>query len=335
MQLLLFEYCVSGGVRCSAELAGLLPEGRAMWRAACEDLLAVDGVELRTLVDERLADLAIGLPPGVVEFVSGDPDDVVAALATTCDAALPIAPETGGRLTHLSRLLGEAGAWLLSPSAAWCELAGDKSRTLAACQDHELPIPRWQIVGPGAAPDFDPPYLLKPLEGAGGQGIRCVHAFSVPRPCAESQLATEYVSGVPASVALACGPRGIVALPPFRQLIGPNFAYLGGRRILQTDWIRRAHRLALATVQALEQELDEPPVGYLGVDLLLGPDPGGLDDVVLEVNPRLTTSYLGLRALAAGNLGAWILGHALGEPVRMEFRSSDLCFSADGGLSTR
>ena len=35
---------------------------------------------------------------------------------------------------------------------------------------------------------------------------------------------------------------------------------------------------------------------------MLGDDPAGADDVVIEINPRLTTSYLGLRRLARDNL---------------------------------
>jgi predicted ATP-grasp superfamily ATP-dependent carboligase len=40
------------------------------------------------------------------------------------------------------------------------------------------------------------------------------------------------------------------------------------------------------------------PLGYLGVDLILGEDGNGAVDCVVEINPRLTTSYVGLQAAA-------------------------------------
>jgi predicted ATP-grasp superfamily ATP-dependent carboligase len=49
------------------------------------------------------------------------------------------------------------------------------------------------------------------------------------------------------------------------------------------------------------------PLGYLGVDLVLGDDPSGADDRVIEINPRLTTSYVGLRAAALCNLAEAML----------------------------
>jgi predicted ATP-grasp superfamily ATP-dependent carboligase len=46
--------------------------------------------------------------------------------------------------------------------------------------------------------------------------------------------------------------------------------------------------------------------GYVGVDLIF-PDATPHQPVVVEINPRLTTSYLGYRALAENNLAEWML----------------------------
>ena len=63
---------------------------------------------------------------------------------------------------------------------------------------------------------------------------------------------------------------------------------------LDAPLARRAVDLATKAVGALAE-----PFGYLGVDLVLGADVNGRDDVVIEINPRLTTSYIGLRAAAS------------------------------------
>src|SRR5205823_6483532 len=103
----------------------------------------------------------------------------------------------------------------------------------------------------------------------------------------------EYVPGLSASVAVLCGPAGNHALPACEQRLTDDgrFTYLGGRVHLAPPLDARARRLALAAVAALPE-----PRGYLGVDLVLGAAVNGNGDRVIEVNPRLTTSYVGLRA---------------------------------------
>src|SRR5262249_45038295 len=81
--------------------------------------------------------------------------------------------------------------------------------------------------------------------------------------------------------------------------------YRGGRLPLLPEFARRAEaiaRQALAGIPGL--------CGYIGVDLVLGDDGR---DWAIEINPRLTTSYLGLRVLAKTNLAAAILHIAAGE----------------------
>ena len=41
--------------------------------------------------------------------------------------------------------------------------------------------------------------------------------------------------------------------------------------------------------------------------MVLGENPSGEDDVVIEINPRITTSYVGLRAATGVNLAAPLL----------------------------
>ena len=86
-----------------------------------------------------------------------------------------------------------------------------------------------------------------------------------------------------------------------------RFRYLGGSCPLEPALDRRARSLAIQTIRSLTG-----PLGYVGIDLILGDDPDGQNDVVIEINPRLTTSYVGLRAIADGNLAAAMLAAAEG-----------------------
>jgi hypothetical protein len=70
------------------------------------------------------------------------------------------------------------------------------------------------------------------------------------------------------------------------------------------------------------------------VDLVLGDDPAGREDVVIEVNPRLTTSYVGLRAAARTNLAGAMLAVAQGNLVELPFSPARVEFTADGTVLT-
>ena len=136
-----------------------------------------------------------------------------------------------------------------------------------------------------------------------------------------------FCPGTPASVALLCGPRQRVFLPPCHQRLSEDgeFRYLGGDCPLTPHLAERARSLALRAVATLPE-----PRGYLGVDLVLGEHSDGSDDVVIEINPRLTTSYVGLRRLAEQNLAATMLDVLNGKEVSLSFKAGKVQFEADG-----
>jgi hypothetical protein len=135
---------------------------------------------------------------------------------------------------------------------------------------------------------------------------------------------------MPASVAVLCGPEGPVFLPACGQTLSTDgrFAYLGGYTPLAPTLGERAARLARRGVAALP-----PALGYIGFDLVLGESERGQDDVIVEVNPRLTTSYVGLRAACRANLGEAMLRVASGQsPGPLRFGSEVVRFTASGDV---
>jgi predicted ATP-grasp superfamily ATP-dependent carboligase len=106
-----------------------------------------------------------------------------------------------------------------------------------------------------------------------------------------------------------------------------DLRYLGGALPMPAPLAKRAMRLATDAVRTLDA-----PLGYLGVDLVLGDDSTGAGDVVIEINPRLTTSYVGLRALAKTNLAAALVDVARGDPVELCWKERSIQFDATGTL---
>jgi predicted ATP-grasp superfamily ATP-dependent carboligase len=138
-------------------------------------------------------------------------------------------------------------------------------------------------------------------------------------------IVQQYVPGFAASVAFLIGPAQTIPLVPCQQLLSADgcFAYLGGRLPIVPTLAGRALRIATAAVRCVPGLL-----GYVGVDVVLGDDGR---DWAIEINPRLTTSYVGLRALARFNLAKAMLATVQDRPLPpIAWHDRQLEFTPDG-----
>jgi predicted ATP-grasp superfamily ATP-dependent carboligase len=336
VRILIYEYATSGGLldACAEDLGSLRAEGEAMVVAVADEFAALAGVEVHLLRDRRLPP-----PPLDVHLhrVARAEDELtmLSALVACCDATLVIAPEVDDILLARARLVEEVGGRLLSPRSEVIDLCSDKLRTADCLRARGLPVPdsfeiRLDRCGAGPPHSIEFPAILKRIDGAGSLGTRRVeHADVLIEPGPGRWMLQNLVPGVPASVAILCGPRGHAVLPPFVQhLDQESFSYLGGERLMDPVLVGRARAWATKSVELLPQ-----PVGYLGIDLVLGADPSGRDDAIMEVNPRLTTSFVGLRQVARTNLAEAMLAIADGTLLYPEFTQEPVSFSANGRVT--
>ncbi|MFG0287711.1 MAG: ATP-grasp domain-containing protein [Rhodopirellula sp. JB044] len=87
-----------------------------------------------------------------------------------------------------------------------------------------------------------------------------------------------------------------------------QLVYRGGCGPIPMEMQLRAHALVSRVMQALPGKLS----GFLGIDLILGRDAN--HDVVIELNSRLTTSYIGLRKMTEQNLTRLLFHDREGAP---------------------
>jgi predicted ATP-grasp superfamily ATP-dependent carboligase len=196
-----------------------------------------------------------------------------------------------------------------------------------------VPVPVGIALEPDAPlpMDFEYPAVIKPVDGAGSQDTYMVSGrYDRPPAHAWRRRLERYVPGLAASVAVLCGPNGCVTLEPCKQRISEDgrLRYLGGELPLSVGLAERARALAERAVAAMP-----PATGYVGVDLVLGREPDGSADAVLEINPRLTTSYVGLRAAATINLAESMWQIANGNMRPIEFSRQSIEFDANGNVS--
>lgn len=202
-------------------------------------------------------------------------------------AALPAAPVVWtGALENHSPVLAAIGASRRlygTPPGALSE-ARDPQRLRASLRSAKLCAP--QLAGPGDALDPRKRWLVKPLAGAGGLGIR----FATERRVPVEHYGQEFVPGTPASiVAIAVPQRSTLVLGGTRQLIGTPWLGAGGFRYagsvgplaFDRSLAERLERAAVAVARDFEI------AGLFGLDFVIAPDG---EPWFVELNPRYTAS---------------------------------------------
>ena len=344
MQIFVFEFVTGGGWRlvdeAHAPSGSLLREGRAMVEAVVADFAAIDSVTVLTLTDQRLHGSLRTCGENTFIKSADELDKQFTRAATQADFTLVIAPEFDGHLARFAAQVECADGRLISPSPDFIRLTSDKQATAEHLESNAVPAPRGirleggQRIPLGAARDvrlkFESPAIVKPVDGAGSIGIRMLSDDATGRKFSTAEAASRietFHAGIPASVAAICSPLGPTLLPPCHQRLSDDgrFSYLGGSCPIEERLAQRASRLARQALAALPRT-----TGYVGIDMVLGVDPAGDSDVVIEVNPRLTTSYVGLRELVEQNLAEVMLQAAQSRAIELSVRSGRVEFSADG-----
>jgi predicted ATP-grasp superfamily ATP-dependent carboligase len=336
MHLFLYEWITGGGL---VEQPGPLPEsmlaeGSAMVAALAADFSALADCQVTVLRDIRLD--VLSLPAcDIVDIHSAlEHADAICRFSAAADLTLVIAPEFDDLLLNTVKQVVRKGGNLLSAGESLVALAADKRRTSIQLATSGIPVPVSVLLAADQEKlpiDFNYPGVLKPIHGAGSQHTLLVAGASdEPDPHPWPRILERYHPGIPASVALLCGPAGIYPLPPCRQHLSTDgrFTYLGGSLIQDPELAKRATVLAQQAIAAMPM-----PHGYLGVDLVLGESSTGEEDVIIEINPRLTTSYIGLRQAATGNIASAMLDVAAGRTTNLSFRAEPLKFSVPHRVS--
>lgn len=309
MTRVLVHEWASGGGRLGRPLpASLVREGRAMRDALVADLRALDGIEV----------------------VMANAAQLQRRLASV-DAAWVIAPETGGRLATLARRVERAGVRLLGSSSEAIAAASDKQRLGAlGLRQPATRCVRASTVA-AVAREIGYPVVVKPALGAGSEGVTRVArpdalgaAFVRARVVCRRVLLQRFVHGSPASVSLLCDGRRARVLAVNSQKLSSTFIYGGG----ETPWASgRAAEAARLAVRACEAH---PGLrGYVGVDVVAARDAV----FVIEINPRLTSAYLGIRASLDVNVAGLALAACAGRLPSVPRRRRHVRFTAAGRVT--
>ena len=300
--VLVHEFVTGGGLAGRPLPPSLAAEGHALRRALAADFSTREDLRVIMTLDSRLPD-----EPGPWETLRVGPGEEMQVFSHQAGEAhytALVAPETGGILFERARAIHNVGGRSLGSEPDAIALAADKLMMGMHLSAAGIPTPPCQRIVPveGLPADFAYPAVLKPVDGAGSLQTFLVHGpGAVP---AEARSLPEailqpLVPGTPMSASFLVGAEGRSMLMgvgrQWVDLAGDKFTYKGGtvptRSRVPTDAAQRA----VDSIPGLR--------GWVGVDFIW--DEGSPEITILEVNPRVTTSYLGLRSLVAEGALAW------------------------------
>jgi len=321
MRILVCEFVTGGGMPPGQPIpASLAREGDLMLRALLADLADVPGVAPVVTRDARLPPLPPGGHSTVHSITVRDPAESWALwgdLTRTVDAVWPIAPETDGALERFTRMVEAAGRRLLNSRADAVAVTASKAATAATLSAAGLPaVPAWRVENVEVPPG-DGPWIVKPDDGAGCTDTRLLRdrtEWDRWRIGADRTgfVVQPFVSGAPASLSMLCRDGRAWLLSANRQHVGVSgsaLVYRGGV-VGGLTATRELAGLAGRIAAALPGLF-----GYVGVDFIAASGGPAILPAILEVNPRLTTSYAGLRRAVGMNVAAAVLGLAREPPV--------------------
>jgi hypothetical protein len=240
----------------------------------------------------------------------GDFGEEIARLAPACDMGLVIAPD---HLLSKYTFLLEQATHNLGCGFMTIALCANKVRTGKILRDNGVPVPG--EAGSGKT-------VIKPVKGCGSQRVR----LSADSP-GEDEFAQQYIEGESYSVSIipnrvigdACAyysgkPPVILAVNRQEIVIGSDgaFRYLGGETPVHPAREGEIIETAKKAVTVLGCQ------GYCGVDVVVA------DKVyVVDVNPRVTTSLVGITACMQEEIADILVEASKGNgPEKVHFSGS-------------
>jgi len=312
------EFITAGGLNRVELPQSLVQEGSLMRDALLRDISMLLNIQVITTHDARLSSPLLGSTPIT------DDDDVMLIwqnLLKNCDATFIVAPEAGGQLASLVALVNDSHVLHLGCSLSAIQVASSKYLTYQQLKKAEINvIPTYRFdelmivkelaTESEAQPSLFNKWVIKPDDGAGCDDTICINSLmevqqyltnKAQTQSIDAQIIQPFIEGTPASISMLCKAGQAWVLGCNLQkvaLYNNKFVYYGS--VVNGFNTRCAHFVMIA--KKIAQAMPDL-AGYVGVDVMVNGD----EITVLEINPRLTTSFAGLHESTGLNVTKLIL----------------------------
>jgi len=302
MNVLIFEYITGGGLVTETLSNSLVREGELMLNAVANDFSDLNDVEVSVLRDYRLVKNP-SIENAFVVNVENTFDKVIDEISSRIDALLIIAPESDDILVNLCKKYSGYSFILLNSSIEAVEITSDKLKTfeyLQSCGIKQIPT-----YSPNDLHSIaEGRIIIKPKDGVGCERLQVMESLKeaskfINQSDAEKFIVQPYLKGQSASLSLLCWDQKCSLLSANIQ----DISELGKSLELKQCVVNNLNSKPFIDMSNVLAKALPGLKGYIGVDVLITED----EIYLIEINPRLTTSYVGLKSALGINPAELIL----------------------------
>jgi len=321
LKLLIYEHASAAGFQAESVNPSILCEGFGMLRTIVEDAKNA-GHDVTTILHHQILELHPPLEAHheIAVDSPSEAENAIKEATDILDAAYVLAPETSGVLKELVEKIERSNTESLNSTGSAIAKVSDKLFLQQHARKIGLSTPATlefdvkegaEKVARTVAEEIGFPSIFKPVDGVGCEAMsmvndekqvrmaiaqlskRAVNHFMVQQPILGTSASVSLISNGTQAMPIALNEQRITLGTP-----GQGSSYKGGTTPLN-------HRLKSAAFATARKLVESVPglKGYVGVDLVLTEN----EPVVIEVNPRLTTSYVGIRKTVEANLAQTIV----------------------------
>jgi predicted ATP-grasp superfamily ATP-dependent carboligase len=307
MRLFICEFITGGGLQDKELPEVLVREGNMMLEAVLTDLLQTGITDIITTRDDRLD--ALSLPVQQIA-IDGDIYSCWQSCMDDADAVLIIAPESEHILFNLTLMAEQSDCYLLGSSSGSVQTSSSKLKTANLLLKNNISCIETSALEGKSVYESQNGWVIKPDDGIGAEDCYfCTDRDELDKLISsiniENFVIQEYVSGTPASLSMICYQGKAKLLACNKQIFSfdPDSPTAKGelKGIVVNGMLEQWG--PFNTIAQNIARADTGLWGYIGVDLIVT-EAGA---VVVEINPRLTTSYAGLRQSLSLNPAELIL----------------------------
>ncbi len=330
VKILVFEYITGGGFNKQELPDFLVGEGSLMLNALLDNLIRLNNIrinnlEVTVMLDWRLNEL---ISMTGINTISIRPEHNItnefARLVKQSDLVWPIAPEFDGILQALCQTVASLGKILLTSPTMAVAIAGNKFKTYELLNRHHIATVPTRMLDDTYFSSSDRPMACpEPVEGTGGEwiikpvdGVGCADSYVIT-----NQLEFERMAARKGPYIIQPHLQG--AKTSLSCLFKRGCGWLVCANLQRFELINQQYHLAdivvnhhpdLGSYQSVIDKIARalPELwGYVGIDLIETVE----QTWVLEINPRLTTSFVGIYDALGINVAELVLQLLHGEPI--------------------
>jgi predicted ATP-grasp superfamily ATP-dependent carboligase len=321
-KVLVFEYITGGGFAQQELPSSLAKEGAIMLNALVNELASFPHIQITVMVDWRFNDLKLPQETAIVKVLENQcVYELLADLINNYDFVWPVAPEIDGALYKITNLIEQFNIKLLNSSSSAILLCSDKLATVKRLVDYDiatLNTLQFNLF----SNQFPGPWVVKPKDGAG-----CLNSYYIANntdlfqitkqiDTPEDYVIQPYLEG--ASLSLSCLFRKGEA---WLLCCNQQHLSINNKQFSLDACIVNIKSTHLSLYQKLIDQIAIAIPGlsaYVGIDII---HPEGEQPKVLEINLRLTTSYVGINQAIGFNIASAVIEMSKTAPTIIKTRN--------------